>query len=72
MNKVSIDLSSDFKGLSYKCIRMNHVSCNFHATHLHTIYVLYSISICDHFLGLVTLNVTKIPLVRFSFDDGRD
>ena len=39
-------------------------------THPHTIYVIHSISICDHCLGLVTLNVKKIPLVRCWFDDG--
>ena len=72
MNLISIDLSLDFRGLSWKCTCMNHVSCNFHATHPHTIYVIHSISICDHCLGLVTLNVTKIPLVCCWFDDGRD
>ena len=65
MNIISVDLSSDFIGLSWKCTYMNQVSYNFHATHTHTIYVIHSISIYDHCLGLVTLNVTKIPLVRF-------
>ena len=70
MNKISVDLSSDFRRLSWKCTYMNHISCNFYATHPHTIYVIHSISIRDHCLGLVTLNVTKIPLVHFLFDDG--
>ena len=59
MNLISIDLSSDFRGLSLKCTCMNHVSCNFHATHPHMIYVIHSMSICDHCLGLATLNVIE-------------
>ena len=39
---------------------MNHILCNFHATHPHMIYVIHSINIRDHCLGLVTLNVMKI------------
>ena len=72
MNLISVDLSSDFRGLGWKCTCMNHISCNFHATHPHMIYVIHSISICDPCLGLVTLNVTKIPLVHCWSDDGRD
>ena len=65
MNTILVDLSLDFKELSWKYTCMNHVSCNFHTTHPHTIYVIQSISIRDHCLGLVTLNVMKIHLVCF-------
>ena len=64
MNKISVDLSSNLKGLSWKFTCMNHILCNFYATYLHTIYVTHSISIRDHCLGLVTVNVMKIPLVH--------
>ena len=65
MNIISVDLSSNFRGLSWKCTCINHVSCIFHGTHPHTIYVIHLISIHDYCLGLVMLNVTKISMVRF-------
>ena len=64
MGKILVDRSSDFRGLSWKYTCMNHVSCNSHVIHPHMIYVIHLISICVHCLGLVMLNVTKIPLVH--------
>ena len=64
-NKISVDVPLNFRGLSWKYTRVNHVSCNFNATHPHMIYGIHSISIRHHCFGLFMLNVMKIFLVHF-------